>query len=62
MQAPGPGLLLSRHFRQAYIPVPYKIRILDALDYVSDDYNRQMFVGCIFHGSKAIEHVDVCAC
>lgn len=36
----------KQHFDDIYVestPVPYKTRILDALDYVSDDFNRQMF-------------------
>jgi len=36
----------KQHFDDIYVestPVPYKTRILDALDYVSDDFNREMF-------------------
>lgn len=36
----------KQHFDDIYVeatPVPYKTRILDALDYVSDDFSRQMF-------------------
>jgi len=36
----------KQHFDDIYVestPVPYKTRILDALSYVSDDFNRQMF-------------------
>mmetsp|Transcript_5058 Transcript_5058/g.10928 ORF Transcript_5058/g.10928 Transcript_5058/m.10928 type:complete len:278 (+) Transcript_5058:161-994(+) len=36
----------KQHFDDIYVeptPVPYKTRILDALDYVSDEFNRQMF-------------------
>ncbi len=56
----------KQHFDDIYIeetPVPYKIRILDALNYISDDFNRQMFDRLIFfHGFKPIEYVDLCAC
>lgn len=36
----------KQHFDDIYFmdnPVPYKVRILDALEYISDDFNRQMF-------------------
>ena len=36
----------KQHFDDIYVcdtPVPYKLRILDELSYVSDDFNRQMF-------------------
>lgn len=36
----------KQHFDDIYVeatPVPYKTRILDALSYVSDDFNREMF-------------------
>lgn len=35
-------------------PVPYKTRILDALDYVSDDFNRQMFDAHILPWAKSV--------
>jgi hypothetical protein len=62
----------KQHFDDIYVektPVPYKIRILDALDYISDDFNRQMFDRLILpwissqtQGKKSIEYVDLCAC
>jgi hypothetical protein len=60
----------KQHFDDIYVeptPVPYKIRILDALDYISDDFNRQMFDRLILpwiqaQGGKFIEYVDLCAC
>jgi hypothetical protein len=64
----------KQHFDDIYVektPVPYKIRILDALDYISDNFNRQMFDRLILpwivakqqkSGGKSIEYVDLCAC
>ena len=59
----------KQHFDDIYVeetPVPYKIRILDALDYISDDFNRQMFDRLILPWiqtqNKSIEYVDLCAC
>jgi hypothetical protein len=67
----------KQHFDDIYVeetPVPYKIRILDALDYISDNFNRQMFDRLILPWiqaqqeldnnpkSKSIEYVDLCAC
>ena len=60
----------KQHFDDIYVeptPVPYKIRILDALDYISDDFNRQMFDRLILpwiqaQGGKSLEYVDLCAC
>jgi len=45
----------KQHFDDIYIestPVPYKTRILDALDYISDDFNRQMFDAHILPWAK----------
>ena len=36
----------KQHFDDIYVcetPGPHKVRILDALDYVSDDFNKAMF-------------------
>eukprot|EP00579_Thalassiosira_antarctica_P004474 CAMPEP_0201883812 /NCGR_PEP_ID=MMETSP0902-20130614/16250_1 /ASSEMBLY_ACC=CAM_ASM_000551 /TAXON_ID=420261 /ORGANISM="Thalassiosira antarctica, Strain CCMP982" /LENGTH=274 /DNA_ID=CAMNT_0048412675 /DNA_START=31 /DNA_END=855 /DNA_ORIENTATION=- len=47
----------KQHFDDIYVestPVPYKTRILDALDYVSDDFNRQMFDAHILPWAKAV--------
>ena len=36
----------KQHFDDIYVeqtPVPYKVRILDALEYISDNFNKQMF-------------------
>lgn len=60
----------KQHFDDIYVeptPVPFKVRIMDALEYVSDDFNRQMFDRLILpwiqaQGGKSIEYVDLCAC
>ena len=64
----------KQHFDDIYIcdtPVPYKIRILDALSYVSDDFNKQMFeahIAPVFEKSSSaakkstINYVDLCSC
>jgi len=65
----------KQHFDDIYIcetPVPYKVRILDALDYVSDDFNKAMFEEHIRpffedknnnnNGTDCIRYVDLCAC
>jgi len=70
----------KQHFDDIYIcdtPVPYKIRILDDLSYVSDDFNREMFdthIVPIFENKladnefdnngmkKKVQYVDLCAC
>lgn len=47
----------KQHFDDIYVestPVPYKTRILDALDYVSDDFNRQMFDAHILPWAKLV--------
>ena len=60
----------KQHFDDIYVcenPVPYKVRILDALDYVSDDFNKAMFEEHIRPLVKAsngnvVNYVDLCAC
>jgi hypothetical protein len=64
----------KQHFDDIYIcdtPVPYKIRILDALSYVSDDFNKQMFeahIAPVFEksssatSSSTVNYVDLCSC
>ena len=60
----------KQHFDDIYIcdtPVPYKIRILDALSYVSDDFNKQMFeahIAPVFEASakSTVNYVDLCSC
>eukprot|EP00578_Thalassiosira_sp_NH16_P016023 CAMPEP_0181118008 /NCGR_PEP_ID=MMETSP1071-20121207/22843_1 /TAXON_ID=35127 /ORGANISM="Thalassiosira sp., Strain NH16" /LENGTH=262 /DNA_ID=CAMNT_0023202467 /DNA_START=14 /DNA_END=802 /DNA_ORIENTATION=+ len=66
----------KQHFDDIYVestPVPYKTRILDALDYVSDDFNRQMFdahilpwaaaaAGCPKGSGRELNFVDLCSC
>jgi len=62
----------KQHFDDIYIcdtPVPYKIRILDELSYVSDDFNREMFethIAPVFEAektkTKTLKYVDLCAC
>jgi len=66
----------KQHFDDIYIcdtPVPYKIRILDDLSYVSDDFNREMFethIVPIFEKNDGdndnrktkLQYVDLCAC
>lgn len=61
----------KQHFDDIYVcenPVPYKVRILDALSYVSDDFNRAMFeehirpkITASNHG-ETVNYVDLCAC
>ncbi|KAL7532878.1 hypothetical protein ACHAXR_006648 [Thalassiosira sp. AJA248-18] len=62
----------KQHFDDIYVestPVPYKTRILDALDYVSDDFNREMFDAHILQWAKTVtangkelKFVDLCSC
>mmetsp|Transcript_8599 Transcript_8599/g.9221 ORF Transcript_8599/g.9221 Transcript_8599/m.9221 type:complete len:284 (+) Transcript_8599:270-1121(+) len=66
----------KQHFDDIYIcetPVPYKIRILDDLSYVSDDFNREMFdthIVPVFEKNDSdndnrktkLQYVDLCAC
>lgn len=59
----------KQHFDDIYIaetPVPYKTDILDKLDYISDDFNRQMFDRLVLpwvqkQGGQ-VNWVDLCAC
>lgn len=62
----------KQHFDDIYIaenPVPYKERILDALEYISDDFNRQTFDRLILpwvekkaSQSGSVNFVDLCGC
>jgi hypothetical protein len=59
----------KQHFDDIYVektPVPYKIHILDALEYISDNFNGQMFDRLILPWiqaqTKPIQYVDLCAC
>jgi hypothetical protein len=61
----------KQHFDDIYIettPVPYKVRILDALEYISDNFNREMFDAHILpmivqqSSQKPIQLLDLCAC
>ena len=59
----------KQHFDDIYVaetPVPYKTQILDKLEYISDNNNRQMFDRLILpwiqkQGIK-LNYVDLCAC
>jgi hypothetical protein len=59
----------KQHFDDIYLektPVAYKVRMLDALDYVTDDFNRQVFDRFILPWvqaqEKPIQFVDLCGC
>jgi len=60
----------KQHFDDIYMestPVPFKERIIDALDYISDNNNRETFdrlilPWCEKQGGKAIPYVDLCCC
>jgi len=63
----------KQHFDDIYVestPVPYKIRILDALEYISDNFNREMFDAHILPWATAttkatssqLNFVDLCSC
>lgn len=57
----------KQHFDDIYVmenPVPYKIRILDALEYISDNYNREMFDEHILPHIKdeSVSLVDLGSC
>ena len=57
----------KQHFDDIYVqttPVPYKTEILDKLEYISDNFNREMFNAHIlpFCQTKSIKLVDLCAC
>ena len=68
----------KQHFDDIYVeqtPVPYKVRILDALEYISDNFNKQMFDRLILpwiqqqqqtaaneNKETIFRYVDLCAC
>lgn len=59
----------KQHFDDIYVapnPVPFKERILDELDYISDDFNRQSFDRLIMpwatQQNRPLKYVDLCAC
>lgn len=61
----------KQHFDDIYIkenPVPYKERILDELEYISDNFNRQTFDRLILpwvqekSKKSSVQFVDLCGC
>jgi hypothetical protein len=59
----------KQHFDDIYVeetPVAYKIRILDALEYISDNFNREMFDAHILPWAQAqgkqLKFLDLCSC
>mgnify|MGYP006424788255 CR=1 FL=1 len=62
----------KQHFDDIYVaetPVPFKEQILDALEYVSDDFNRQTFDRLILPWAESqvavgnqLNFLDLCAC
>ena len=60
----------KQHFDDIYIapnPVPFKERIIDALDYISDDNNRAMFNRLIrpwleSRKGETLSYLDLCCC
>ena len=62
----------KQHFDDIYVaesPVPFKREIIDKLDYVSDDFNRQTFDRLILPwaqgqaaSGKTLNYVDLCCC
>lgn len=59
----------KQHFDDIYVaptPVPFKKRILDALEYISDDFNRREFDRLILPWARRqagpLNFVDLCAC
>jgi hypothetical protein len=70
----------KQHFDDIYFmptPVPYKVRIMDALEYISDEFNREMFDAHILpwiverkqdgtsassSASGAVRFLDLCSC
>ncbi len=62
----------KQHFDDIYVqkdPVAFKERIIDALDYISDDFNRQTFDRLILPwcerqagDGKTLNYVDLCSC
>ena len=56
----------KQHFDDIYVasdPVPYKVRILDELEYISDNFNREMFDTHILPKlERNTKFVDLCSC
>jgi len=60
----------KQHFDDIYVapsPVPFKERIIDTLDYISDNNNRATFDRLVLpwfekQGDRAIPFVDLCCC
>ncbi len=62
----------KQHFDDIYVaetPVPFKEQIIDALDYISDNFNRQTFDRLILPwakqqaaAGKSLNYVDLCCC
>ena len=62
----------KQHFDDIYVaedPVPFKERIIDALDYISDDFNRRIFDRLILPWCEEraktevpLKFVDLCCC
>lgn len=61
----------KQHFDDIYVadnPVPFKERIIDALDYLSDDFNRAAFDRLVLPwateqaAAGALNFVDLCCC
>ena len=60
----------KQHFDDIYVaenPVPFKERILDDLDYISDNHNRDTFNRLIrpwvvAQGDREVPYVDLCCC
>lgn len=62
----------KQHFDDIYVakdPVPFKERIIDALEYISDDFNRQTFDRLILPwarqqaaAGRTLNYVDLCCC
>jgi len=60
----------KQHFDDIYVasgPVPFKERIIDELDYISDDHNRSTFNRLVrpwveSRGSAPVPYLDLCCC
>ncbi|MEX1058052.1 MAG: hypothetical protein WED11_09980 [Natronospirillum sp.] len=60
----------KQHFDDIYVaqtPVPFKERIMDELEYISDDFNRDTFDRLIMpwvqsQEGRQLNYVDLCAC
>ena len=53
----------KQHFDDIYVadtPVPYKVQILDALTYISDNFNREMFETHFALGKRSIALSELC--